>query len=82
MSVVTDEELYRNLDDVLEQVVMQKETVTVTRETGNVVIVPEEEYTGLLETIKLLSIPNLREKLEEGIRTSVEECFSDTEVDW
>lgn len=82
MSVVTEEELYRNLDDVLEQVVMQKETVTVTRETGNVVIVSEEEYTGLLETINLLSIPNLGEKLEEGIRTPLEDCMPDKENIW
>ncbi len=49
---------------------------------GGVVLVSEEDYEGLLETLELLSIPGMRESLAEadtditaGRTTSVEQIF-------
>ena len=37
--------------------------INVTTKSGNVVMVSQEEYEGMIETMHLLSIPGMREKL-------------------
>ena len=34
----------------------------------------KEEYRGLLETLRLMSVPGMRENLVEGMETPIEEC--------
>ncbi|HOV41367.1 MAG TPA: type II toxin-antitoxin system Phd/YefM family antitoxin, partial [Oscillospiraceae bacterium] len=50
--------------------------------SGNAVILSEEDYKGLMETIYLISIPNVREKIIEGIKTPISECIPEDEVEW
>lgn len=38
---------------------------------------PEED-----ETLYLLSVPGMKEKLIDGLKTPIEECVSEDEVDW
>lgn len=38
--------------------------------------------TGALETMQLLSDPELAEKLIEGKKTPLSECVPESEVDW
>ncbi len=40
----------------------------------------KEELESVKETIYLLSIPGMREKILEGVRTPIEECSE--EIDW
>lgn len=34
------------------------------------------------ETLYLLSIPGMKEKIIDGLKTPIEECVSEDEVDW
>jgi len=54
----------------------------ITHKDGNVVLLSEEEYESLVETIELLSIPGFRESIkrslkdeQEGRVYSLEEAF-------
>lgn len=44
--------------------------------------ISEEDYNGLMETLYLCSIPNMRERIMSSINTSVDECVAEEEVDW
>jgi PHD/YefM family antitoxin component YafN of YafNO toxin-antitoxin module len=48
-------------------------------ETGSV-IVPLEEWESIQETLYLLSVPGMREKIRAGLNVPVEECFK--ELPW
>ena len=39
----------------------------------------EEDYNGLMETLYLLSIPGMKERLEEGMNTPIADC---EEFEW
>ncbi|GHU59349.1 hypothetical protein FACS1894133_5950 [Clostridia bacterium] len=65
-----------------EQTVKWGENVTVTTKDGNAVIMSEDEYNGLMETLYLCSVPNMREKLIAGMNTPIDECVSEDEVTW
>lgn len=40
-----------------------------------------EDYSGLVETLYLLSIPGMKEKIVEGLNTSLEDCIPEDQVD-
>lgn len=41
---------------------------------GNSVLISEDEWRGIQETIYLLSIPKMRESIVEGLSASINDC--------
>ena len=69
-------ELYK----LLEQVAENHEPVHITGRRGSAVLISEEDWRSIQETLHLLSIPGMRESIIEGMNTPVEECAE--ELDW
>ena len=57
--------LYRLLD----QVAKTHEPITITGRRHNAVLVSEEDWEAVQETLYLLSIPGMRESIRKGLRT-------------
>ncbi|MDO4720839.1 MAG: type II toxin-antitoxin system Phd/YefM family antitoxin [Peptostreptococcaceae bacterium] len=67
---------------ILEQTIRFNEPVNISTKDGNAVIISEEDYNGLMETLYLSSIPAMKEKIAEGLHTPLDECLSEDEVQW
>ena len=72
----------KNIFNILEQTIKHNEPVNVITKDGNAVILSEEDYNALMETVYLSSIPSQREKIIEGLNTPLEECLLENEVEW
>jgi len=72
----------KNIFGLLEQTIKYNEPVNISTKDGNAVIISEEDYNGLMETLYLNSIPGMREKIIEGMNTPLDECIPENEVDW
>lgn len=72
----------KNIFGILEQTIKYNEPVNVSTKEGNAVIISEEDYNGLVESLYLSSIPGMKEKIVEGLNTPVEDCVPETEVTW
>lgn len=72
----------KNLFGLLEKTIKYNEPVNISTKDGNVVMVSEEDYNGLMETLYLCSIPNMRQRIMEGLNTPVEDCETEDEVKW
>lgn len=72
----------KNLFEILEQTIKFNEPVNISTKNGNAVIISEEDYNGLMETLYLSSISAMKEKIIEGLNTPLEECLSEHEVYW
>lgn len=72
----------KNIFGLLKQTVTYNEPVNVSTKSGNVVLLSEDDYNGLMETVYLMSIPGMKEKLVEGKNTSIEKCIPEDEVEW
>lgn len=72
----------KNIFGLLEQTIKFNEPINITTKNGNAVIISEEDYNGLMETLYLSSIPNMKETIIEGLNTPIEECISENEVQW
>ena len=80
MKTVTASKARSNLYRLIEEAVDSSEPVQITGRRGNAVLVSEQDWTAIQETLYLLSIPGMRESIREGLDTPVEECAQ--ELDW
>ncbi len=69
-------QLFRLLQEVTEA----HAPVQITGKHGNAVLVSEEDWGLIQETLYLLSIPGMRESILKGIEEPLDEC--DDELDW
>ena len=67
--------LYRLIDDTA----TSHQPVTITGKRGNAVLISEEDWMAIQETLYLMSIPGMRESIKEGLDTPVSECEEDIE---
>ncbi len=72
----------KNIFGLLEQTIKYNEPVNITTKDGNAVVISEEDYNGLMETLYLSSIPKVREDIIEGLNTPIDECVPEDEVEW
>jgi antitoxin YefM len=72
----------KDIFHMLEQTIKYNEPVNISTKDGNAVIISEEDYNGLMETVYLCSIPNMKERILEGMKTPISECIPENEVKW
>ena len=69
MTIFTYQEARKNLKQVLNQVHENSETMTIVRKNGrNAVIMSEQEYNQLMETMYVLQSPKNAERLLDSVR--------------
>ncbi len=73
-------EARRHLYALVDQVQESHEPVWITGKRGNAVLVSEDDWRAVQETLYLVSIPGMRESILEGMATPVRELES--EPDW
>ncbi len=72
----------KDIFNLLEQTIKFNETVNISTKEGNAVVLSEEDYNGLMETVYVSSNPPLKAKIVQGLNTSLEECVDENEVEW
>ncbi|WP_298781678.1 type II toxin-antitoxin system Phd/YefM family antitoxin [uncultured Fretibacterium sp.] len=72
----------KNIFGMLEQTIKFNEPVNISTKDGNAIVISEEDYNGLMETLYLSSIPAMKEKIIEGLKTPLDECLPEDEVQW
>lgn len=68
--------LYRLIDETAES----HQPVVISGKRNNAVLVSEEDWAAIQETLYLLSVPGMRESIREGLATDIKDC--DQELDW
>lgn len=72
----------KNIFGMLEQTIKFNEPVNISTKDGNAIVISEEDYNGLMETLYLSSIPAMKEKIIKGLKTPLDECLPEDEVQW
>ena len=62
--------LYRLIDEAS----LTHEPIVITGKRGNAVLISEDDWRAIQETMFLLNIPGMRESIQEGLATQVENC--------
>ena len=80
MTVIKASEARAKLYRLIDEAASSHEPVFITGKRSNAVLVSEEDWRSIQETLYLLSIPGMRESIIDGLKTPVEKCA--TELDW
>ena len=83
MSITNISLLRKNLFNTMDTVIEYNELVIVNTKKGNAVILSEEDYNSMLETIYLVSQPGLIEKIKEGEKEDIDSMDDyDPDEEW
>ncbi len=80
MIVVNTTEARSKLYSLIDEVGATHQPIVITGKRGNAVLVSEEDWNAISETLHLLSISGMRESIKDGINQDISECSE--ELDW
>lgn len=80
MTTLTASQARARLYKLIDEASASHEPIQITGKRGNAVLVSEDDWRAIQETLYLLSVPGMRESIREGLKTPVEECSED--LDW
>ena len=63
-----------NLYKLLDEAKNSGEPIQITGKRSNGILVSEDDWRAIQETLYLLSIPGMRESIREGLETPLDEC--------
>lgn len=72
----------KNCFEYINQVVMYNDVVSVNTKNGNAVVISEDDYNGLLETLYLSNDQKVKNEIIAGKNATLEECVDESEIDW
>jgi len=80
MTTLSASEARRRLYTLVDEVQETHVPVQIVGKRNSAVLVSEEDWRAIEETLFLTSIPGMRESIKKGLETPVEEC--DEEPGW
>ena len=80
MTTMSATEARKQLYQLLDDVARSHEPVQITGKRSNAVLVSEEDWRAVQETLYLVSVPGMRESILEGMATPAGEL--EGELDW
>ncbi len=70
----------QQLQDLIDSVSQSHQPIVIAGQSSNAVLLSEADWISVQETLYLLSVPGMRESIQEGLATPIEEC--DRELKW
>jgi prevent-host-death family protein len=80
MPTLTATEARSKLYRLIDEAASSHEPIVITGKRGSAVLISEDDWRSIQETLFLLNIPGMRESIREGLATPIEECSED--IDW
>ncbi len=80
MTTITATEARKRLYKLIDELAESHEAVQITGKRANAVLVGEDDWRAVQETLHLVSIPGMRESILEGMATPVEDLQD--KLDW
>ncbi len=80
MSTLNATEARARLYALIDETAKTHRPITITGKRGNAVLLSEEDWNAINETLYLISIPGMRESIRDEMESDLEECSD--ELDW
>lgn len=80
MTTLSATEARKCLYNLVDEVALSHAPVQIVGKRHSAVLISEEDWRSIQETLYLTSIPGMRESIREGLKTPIEECGE--ELEW
>ena len=74
MPILTATEARSKLYRLIDETASSHEPIVITSKRGRAVLISEDDWRSIQETLYLLNIPGMRESIREGLATPIDEC--------
>ncbi len=82
MDTISITEARTNLYQLVDSVNSSSQPTIIAGKRGNAVLIGEDDWRAMQETLHLLSVPGMRESLLEASREPLEKATKLNELDW
>lgn len=82
MNILTISTARSDLFNVAQTAIDTHEPVVITSKHGNVVLISEEDYKAIQETLYLQSIPNYVKEVKEGLAEPKDDLSTRDDLPW
>lgn len=80
MSAITASEARARLYRLIDETAASHQPVLIAGKRHNAILVSEDDWAAIQETLYLLAVPGMRDAIKEGLATPPGECAPD--LDW
>ena len=80
MTVLDAAEARSRLHSLIDETAQTHRPIMIAGRSGNAVLLAEEDWNAINETLYLVSIPGMRDSIREGMESDLGECERD--LDW
>ena len=80
MTTLSASEARANLYRLMDQAAESHRPIVISGKRSNAVLISEEDWAAIQETLFLLSVPGMRESINSGMTETPDSCA--TELDW
>ncbi|MGD0489896.1 MAG: type II toxin-antitoxin system Phd/YefM family antitoxin [Syntrophorhabdales bacterium] len=80
MTTLSASDARKRLYNLVDEVKETHRPVQIVGKRNSAVLVSEEDWQAIEETLYVTSLPGMRESIKKGLKTPIEEC--DEEVAW
>ncbi len=80
MTVLNATEARSRLYSLIDEATETHQPIVITGKRANAVLISEEDWNAIAETLHLLSVPGMRESIQEGMKEDLSELSK--ELDW
>ncbi len=77
METKTASDARKNLYRLLDETAQAHAPLLITGPRSNAVLIGEQDWNAIQETLHLLSVPGMRESIYEGMKTPVKDTFKE-----
>ncbi len=74
MKTITATDARSNLYKLIDETAEASEPIVISGKRNKAVLLSEEDWRAIQETLFLLSIPNMRESIISGMKTPIDKC--------
>ncbi|MBB5209050.1 type II toxin-antitoxin system Phd/YefM family antitoxin [Chiayiivirga flava] len=74
MTTLTASEARANLYRLLDEAAASHRPIVISGKRSNAVLIAEEDWNAIQETLHLLSVPGLAESVREGLAEPIDSC--------
>ena len=72
----------KNIYDMIEKTIEYNEPLNIVTKKGNALVLSEEDYNSLIETLYISSVPNMKEEIIKRANDESNEFVDEDEVEW
>ncbi len=80
MTILNATEARTRLYSLIDETASTHQPIVIRGKRSNAVLLSEEDWNAINETLYLMSVPGMRESIVKGMATDISECSKD--LDW